>query len=99
MKTTIKATPKLAELAREAISIQDACNLCGLAQRFAEVMIELGDCNGTGPRNQHPIARMWIDKFCSLARMKQDFESFGDTYRATKKLAAEQDAEMEVCSS
>lgn len=62
----------LKELAQEALYIQDACNLCGLAQRFAEVMIELNrhpDSTGTDWVNQHCITRLWIDKFVSLSRL------------------------------
>ena len=58
----------LKELAAEALSIQDACNLCGLAQRFAKVQIELGEyTKGTEERNRHPITVLWLDKFNSLA--------------------------------
>jgi hypothetical protein len=64
----------LNELTVEALEIQSACNLCGLAQRFAQVQIELGEyCNGTTERNQHPITRMWLDKMNSLAGI-QAFE-------------------------
>ena len=92
-KVTIKATPKMVELAKEAYSIQDACNLCGLAQRFAEVMVELGtheDC----PRNQHPVAKMWIDKFCHLAHMRQELGPY--FWDANSKLMEGQDVEVEV---
>lgn len=64
----------LNELAREALQIQDACNLCGLAQRFASVQVELGKyCNGTTERNQHPVTILWLDKMNSLAGI-QAFE-------------------------
>lgn len=53
------------EIALEAIRIQDASNLCGLAQSFAEVMIELG--NAVADRNRHPVARLWAAKLDSLA--------------------------------
>lgn len=96
---TIKATPELARLAREADSIQDACNLCGLAQRFAEVMIELNRMDlGTVQANQHPITKMWIDKFQSLARLPQDWDGISPVYGACRALAAEQDATVEVTS-
>jgi hypothetical protein len=84
-------------LAQEALDIQNACNACGLAQRFAEVMRELKSCsrsNGTSWTNQHPITRAWIDKFTSLAHMKLDFE---DTpYPKLYALARGEDAEIEV---
>jgi len=63
----------LKELAQEALEIQNACNLCGLAQRFAKVMIELGEyTNGTEARNTHPIVSLWLDKFNSLNKVSID---------------------------
>jgi hypothetical protein len=61
-------------LAQEALAIENACNACGLAQRFHHVMIELNrneQSRGTGWVNQHPIVKLWLDKFLSLARMEQ----------------------------
>lgn len=67
----------LKELAIEAIEMQNACNLCGLAQRFAKVMVELGDhTKGTTERNTHPIVTLWLDKFASLNGLQ-----FGDTQK------------------
>lgn len=61
----------LKELAAEALDIQNACNLCGLAQRFAQVQIELGQyTDGTDARNTHPVTRLWLDKMNSLARIQ-----------------------------
>ena len=93
-KVTIKATPKIVELACEAYSIQDACNTCGLAQRFAKVLIELGESGGTSPRNQHPITKMWIDKFCHLAHMRQDLGA--GFWEQNTKLMKGEDVEVEV---
>lgn len=62
MSKTIK------ELAQEAINVQDACNLCGVAQAFARAMVDLGEhTSGTDERNNHPIARVWADKIAHLA--------------------------------
>ena len=93
-KVVIKATPKIVELAKEAYSIQDACNTCGLAQRFAQVLIELGDEGGTCGRNQHPITKMWIDKFCHLAHMLQELGA--NFWDQNSKLMKGEDVEVEV---
>jgi hypothetical protein len=93
-KVTIKATPKIVELACEAYSIQDACNTCGLAQRFAEVLIELGCDSSTCGRNQHPITKIWIDKFCHLAHMRQDLGA--GFWEQNTKLMKGEDVEVEV---
>lgn len=57
----------LQELALGALLVQDACNLCGVAQGFARAMIDLGAyTNGTDERNTHPISIVWADKIASL---------------------------------
>jgi len=57
----------LVDLAREALAVQDACNLCGVAQSFARAMIDLGDhTRGTDERNGHPITILWADKIAHL---------------------------------
>ena len=65
-------TRTLKELAQEALDVQDACNLSGLAQRFAKVMIELNVLvpDSTEARNSHPIVLLWLDKFNSLAHIQ-----------------------------
>lgn len=57
----------LKQLAKEAINVQNACNLCGVAQAFARAMVDLGEhTNGTDERNQHPISILWADKIAHL---------------------------------
>lgn len=57
----------LADLAREALAVQGACNLCGVAQSFARAMIDLGEhTRGTDERNTHPISILWADKIAQL---------------------------------
>jgi hypothetical protein len=58
----------LKELAQEALDVQNACNLSGVAQSFARVLVVLGPLtNGTEARNAHPIVRVYLDKMVSLA--------------------------------
>ena len=62
----------LKELAQEALNVQNACNLCGVAQAFARVMIDLGEhTKGTDERNKHPIAILWADKIAHLTGTQQ----------------------------
>ena len=56
---TIKA------LAKEAISVQDACNLSGVIHAFSRAMTDLREITGTMV-NHHPIAIVWADKVASL---------------------------------
>lgn len=93
----IKADETTRRLAQEADSIQNACNGCGLAQRFAEVMIELNRQGlGTSAVNQHPVTRLWIDKFQSLARIPQDWDASGKTYFEIRQLIDGHDVEIDV---
>jgi hypothetical protein len=63
----MKSARTLQQLAQEAINVQDACNLCGVAHGFAKAMSELDEyTNGTEERNRHPISKMWSDKIASL---------------------------------
>ena len=97
MKVTIKADETTRRLAEEAESIQNACNGCGLARRFAEVMIELNRGSlGTSAVNQHPVTRLWLDKFQSLARIPQDWETSSVTYDQVAALIRGEDVELEV---
>lgn len=65
----------LQELAIEAESIQDAVNICGLAQAFAKSMKRLLRILGsTEMTNQHPITKAWVSKFDSLAGGMTDIE-------------------------
>jgi hypothetical protein len=62
----------LKELAQEALNVQNACNLCGVAQAFARVMIDLGEhTKGTDERNTHPVAILWADKIAHLTGTQQ----------------------------
>ena len=97
MKVTIKADEATRKLAEEAESIQSACNGCGLAQRFAEVMAELNRMSlGTSAVNQHPVTRFWLDKFQSLARIPQDWDASGKTYFEIRQLINGHDVDIDV---
>lgn len=73
----------ISELAKEAFRIQDACNLCGLAQGFARAMVDLQDfafstktirLKGTQEVTEGDarkfIIKAWIDKLADLSSYK-----------------------------
>ena len=67
MGTTVRT---IAELAREACAVQDACNISGVARGFVRVLDELRahpDCTGNDWLHAHPVTRAWADKLASLA--------------------------------
>lgn len=84
-----KAPRTLKDLAKEAIAVQDACNLSGVVISFAAAMRDLCDLvPNTGERNRHPIAVLWADKVASLVGI----QNLGDdrvmnAYREVYRLA------------
>jgi len=72
---TVNADDSMRRLCKQAVMVQDACNLCGVAQSFAKVMVELlrhpQNSVGTEWANQHIITKVWIDKLCHLAGLNQ----------------------------
>jgi hypothetical protein len=59
------------EHAREAIEVQDACNLTGVVHAFSRAMTALREANptqGTEFFNTHPIVTLFVSKLGSLNR-------------------------------
>lgn len=55
------------DLAREALDVQDACNLSGVVHGFSRAMESL--CRlvpDTRERNRHPVCVLWADKIAHL---------------------------------
>ena len=78
----------LQDLAKEALQVQDACNLSGVVHGFSRAVTELreilratgGDLS-TAAVNQHPICKMWASKIHDLTRMGlSDSEPFRIAY-------------------
>jgi 23S rRNA C2498 (ribose-2'-O)-methylase RlmM len=84
----------LAEMARDALAVQDACNLTGVAHSFSvaccrlrEAMKDAGLATDTESVNRHPVVVLWVDKLCQLAGLKQDSDAAADAWRACEELA------------
>jgi hypothetical protein len=76
----------LKELAADSLAVQDACNLCGVAQSFALAMVDLGEyTKGTDGRNTHPITKMWVAKLAALSHT--DYNLDVNAYAEVKQLA------------
>ena len=83
------ATRTLQDLAIDALSVQDACNLCGVAQSFALAMIHLGEHVHGSARNEHPIAMLWADKIASLTGVQTaEMLDMSRAYAACESLAS-----------
>lgn len=83
----------MAELAEEAIAVQDACNLSGVVLGFGRSISRLrqllqGPQFGTELLNTHPICKLWSDKIADLSRSRNSDEVWGAAYAEVKALAA-----------
>ncbi len=82
MTDTKPDTRTMVDLAREALQVQDACNLSGVVHSFSRaitrlrVLLEAEGKGGTDNVNTHPVCVLWADKIASLT------ERDGHTQRA-----------------
>jgi hypothetical protein len=78
------------ELAAEALTVQDACNLSGVAHSFGKVLDDLWQHaqaagQGTDWVNCHPITRAFVGKLAALSHLQN-----GDgTYHQVLDLAGQ----------
>jgi hypothetical protein len=84
------------DLAKEAIQVQDACNLSGVVHGFSRAMTELreilraenGGVINTHTMNHHPICCLWASKIHDLTSMGlSDGERFREVYEACEDIA------------
>lgn len=79
----------MADLAREALHVQDACNLSGVAYGFSRsisrlrALLDAEGKGGTDNVNLHPICQLWADKIRSLAGS----QDYSDAYDICKRLS------------
>lgn len=77
----------LKDLVKEAINVQDACNLSGVVHSFSRALTELRTIFpgiGTNELNTHPIVVLFADKIQSLSGAEIGFSQAWD---ACNKLA------------
>ena len=70
---------QLQELAKQAIEIQDACNLSGVVHSFSPALTKLREVIGSGV-NEHPITIVWLDKLNSLAGIQEGHVNISRAY-------------------
>lgn len=78
----------LAQLAQEALDVQDACNLSGVARGFGRAMADLARVVPFDQRRTHPITVLWIDKLNDMTGRVDGFTAFSAAYDTCKTLAA-----------
>ena len=77
------------ELAREALEVQNACNLSGIAHGFSRAMSDLRRIEpdkGTDYYNTHPVAVLWASKIEDLTRAESNFPQ---AYKWGREILAE----------
>lgn len=85
----------IADLAREALAVQDACNLSGVAFGFARAVHDLcahaaAGRHDTAWKNSHPIAILWASKLASLTSCEEAL-TFARAWDTCQAWAAERD--------
>lgn len=74
--------------AREALSVQDACNLSGVVHRFSEILSEMCKLGWDTPkRNTHPVCQIWVDKLAALTRIQYDQSAVFAAFEKCDRLA------------
>jgi hypothetical protein len=83
----------LQQAASDALQVQNACNLSGVARSFLEAVKAVNDeanrlNEGTEWRNNHPIIRLFVDKLASICGMQGDsaFLHYGEADQACRDL-------------
>lgn len=87
---TVAPAKTLSELAREALEVQNACNLSGVVHSFSRVVSQLRAClpeAGTTEINEHPIVRLWVDKLASLSGTQNSSSWAMEAYRQVRDMA------------
>lgn len=81
----------LKELCKEALDVQDACNLTGVLKSFDRTMGELRllareeGWEGTEAINRHPVAILFSSKIASLTGSEDGLE-FSKAYDSVSKV-------------
>ena len=77
------------DLAREAIEVQNACNLSGVVHGFSRAVTDLRRLRpdaGTDALNAHPICVLWASKIEDLTRAESNFPQ---AYKWGREILAE----------
>lgn len=84
----------LADVYRDAVQVQDACNIGGVTRSLVEVidfLWTLPDCSGTTWVARHPAVQLFVDKIADLSGVRPggQTDSFSAAYNTAKHYLAE----------
>jgi hypothetical protein len=86
---SLNAPFNLAVWAKQALAVQDACNLSGVVASFARMTHEMRASGmDTDACNRHPFSVLFSSKIASLTRSEDGF-AFGNAYNQAKIMAGE----------
>lgn len=92
----MKMEPRtIQDAAKDAIAVQDACNLSGVVRSFAELMPVVREhvkAQGTDAINRHPVCVLFASKIADLAGQQgglagESFARYHFAYEECKRLA------------
>jgi hypothetical protein len=87
----------LAQLAQEALDVQDACNLSGVALGFGRAMADLRHVIGGGDElRRHPVTVLWLDKLNDMTGRVDGYAVFSTAYAQVQAYADGRAASAEV---
>jgi hypothetical protein len=94
MTDTREDNRTMADLAREALQVQNACNLSGVVHSFSRaitrlrVLLEAEGKGGTANINHHPICQAWASKIVDLSGYEPAYVGmWGDVERLAGHVA------------
>lgn len=78
----------LGKMAKDALTVQDACNLSGVVISFARVVPELRSLLGSWDVSEHPIVQLWASKIHDMCGMgASSTAKYAHAYQMTLILA------------
>lgn len=83
------APKTLQQLAKEALDVQNACNLCAIVKSWSEALVrlrELGEYVGNDAENRHPVNVLFAGKVESLTGCNSS-EAFSSAFYNAERIA------------
>jgi len=80
----------LQDAARDAIQVQDACNVSGVVHGFARAMeAVMDDCKSSDAARHHPITVLFMDKLNDMCGRELSQIEYCEAYEKCSKMAGE----------
>ena len=80
----------LGKMAKDALMVQDACNMSGVAISFGKVVPELRSLLGAWDVSEHPIVHLWVGKIYEMSGMGiADMGKYNHAYAMVEIFAGE----------